>query len=237
MIRVALSTCCLLPFFLPPLLLRHPYNPALTAFVPLPVTHHSLLVTLLLRHFITPSLLRTEPGDRVPGTWHPIPGTWSDPMDAPLRPPFGGFVSKMKPSLRGLGVRGDEGPHPRPRGLFPFLRLANPVYFPSLGQEGINEGGGGRLDGHFAYPVPRPIIVKIWDADPMCTFSRGRAQSSVLGVRPLASIRLRCRVPGARYPVPGTQYMALVFEKRAHGVCNLYRSSGGIVRKRNQPTI
>jgi len=57
-----------------------------------PTTRHSLLVTFSLHHFITPSLIfieqtqRTEPGDRVPGTWHPIPGTWSDPMDAPLRP-------------------------------------------------------------------------------------------------------------------------------------------------------
>ena len=43
------------------------------------------------------------------------------------------------------------------------------------------------------------------------------ARSSVLGVRPSALIR--SRVPGARYPGPGTRYRVLVFEKPAHGVC------------------
>jgi len=42
----------------------------------------------------------------------------------------------------------------------------------------------------------------------VCAFSGGRARSLVLGVRPSASIRLRCRVPGPRcqirYLVPGT---------------------------------
>jgi hypothetical protein len=43
------------------------------------------------------------------------------------------------------------------------------------------------------------------------------ARSSVLGLRPSALIG--SRVPGARYPGPGTRYQAPVFEKAAHGVC------------------
>jgi len=48
------------------------------------------------------------------------------------------------------------------------------------------------------------------DANPVCAFSGGRARSSVLGVRPSALIR--SRVPGARYPEPGTRYRVPVFE-------------------------
>jgi hypothetical protein len=36
--------------------------------------------------------------------------------------------------------------------------------------------------------------------------SRGRARSSVLGIRPSASDRLRCRVPGPRCQIAGTRY-------------------------------
>jgi len=42
------------------------------------------------------------------------------------------------------------------------------------------------------------------DANPVCAFSGGQTRSSVLGVRPSASIRLRCRVPGPRCQVPRT---------------------------------
>jgi hypothetical protein len=52
----------------------------------------------------------------------------------------------------------------------------------------------------------------------MCAFS------PVLGVRPSALIRYR--VPGARYPRPGTRYQALVFEKPAHGVCMMQDRNG-----------
>jgi len=67
--------------------------------------------------------------------------------------------------------------------------------------------------------VPRtePGNAPMGFAYPMCAFSGSRARSSVLGVRPSASIRYR--VPGARYPGPGTRYRVLVFEKPAHGVC------------------
>jgi hypothetical protein len=60
---------------------------------------------------------------------------------------------------------------------------------------------------------------RIQDANPGCAFSGGRARSSVLGIRPSALIR--SRVPGARYPGPGTRYQALVFKKPAHGVCKM----------------
>ena len=56
------------------------------------------------------------------------------------------------------------------------------------------------------------------DANPVCAFSGGRAQSSVLGVRPSALIRIRYQVSGPGYPVPGTRYQIPVFEKHAHGV-------------------
>jgi hypothetical protein len=142
MIRVALSTCCLLPFFLlPPSFIPSPIQPRTHGVRP--ATRHPSLVT---RHFVTPSLHHSvtfEDRAREPCTRHLAPDTRDlvRPHGCAFATPFGGFVSKMKPSLWDLGVRGDEGPHPRPRGLFPFLRLANPVYFPSLGQEGINEGG------------------------------------------------------------------------------------------------
>jgi hypothetical protein len=45
------------------------------------------------------------------------------------------------------------------------------------------------------------------DANPVCAFSGGQARSSVLGVRPSASIRLRCRVPGPRCQIAGTRYL------------------------------
>jgi hypothetical protein len=41
----------------------------------------------------------------------------------------------------------------------------------------------------------------------VCAFSGGRARSSVLGVRPSASIRLRCWVPGSRCQIAGTRYL------------------------------
>jgi hypothetical protein len=44
---------------------------------------------------------------------------------------------------------------------------------------------------------------RIQDAYPMCAFSGSRARSSVLGIRPSASDRLRCRVPGPRCQVIG----------------------------------
>jgi len=49
----------------------------------------------------------------------------------------------------------------------------------------------------------------------VCTFSGGRARSSVFGVRPSALIRYRVpgsQVPNSWYLIPGTQYRALVFE-------------------------
>jgi hypothetical protein len=59
-----------------------------------------------------------------------------------------------------------------------------------------------------AEAVRRHRSVSEWmqDADPVYAFSGGRARSSVLGVRPSALIR--SRVPGARYPEPGTRYLA-----------------------------
>jgi hypothetical protein len=140
MIRVALSTCCLLPFFLPPSFTPSPMQPR-THGVRL-TTRHPSLVT---RHFVTPSLHHSvtfEDRARGPCTRHLASDTRDlvKPHGCAFATPFGGFVSKMKPSLWDLGVRGDEGPHPRPRGSFPFLRPATPVYFPSLGQQGINEG-------------------------------------------------------------------------------------------------
>jgi hypothetical protein len=44
---------------------------------------------------------------------------------------------------------------------------------------------------------------RIQDAYPVCAFFSGRARSSVLGIRPSASDRLRCRVPGPRCQVIG----------------------------------
>jgi hypothetical protein len=66
------------------------------------------------------------------------------------------------------------------------------------------------------------------------------ARSSVLGIRPSASIRLRCRVPGTRDLRPGTRAESRYrrrrpgyggipgscSEKRAHGVCNLQDGNG-----------
>jgi len=43
------------------------------------------------------------------------------------------------------------------------------------------------------------------DAYPVCVFSGGRARSSVPGVRPSASDRVRYRVSGTRCRVPGTR--------------------------------
>jgi len=63
------------------------------------------------------------------------------------------------------------------------------------------------------------------DANPVCAFSSNQARSSVLGIRPSALIR--SRVPGARYPEPGTRYLAPVFEKPAHGVCKMQDGGGG----------
>ena len=54
-------------------------------------------------------------------------------------------------------------------------------------------------------------------------------QSSVLGIRPSASIR--SRVPGARYLEPGTRYQAPVFEKPAHGVCKIGLRKRAVVFK------
>jgi hypothetical protein len=47
------------------------------------------------------------------------------------------------------------------------------------------------------------------DAHPVCAFSRVRARSSVLGIRPSVLIRYRvpgprCQLPGTWHPVPGT---------------------------------
>jgi hypothetical protein len=59
----------------------------------------------------------------------------------------------------------------------------------------------------------------------MGAFSRGRARSSVLGIRPSASIRYqvsgpRCRVPGTRQGNRAIRRNArLMLRKRAHGVC------------------
>jgi hypothetical protein len=36
-------------------------------------------------------------------------------------------------------------------------------------------------------------------------------------------------VPGARYPIPGTRYLAPVFEKPAHGVCMMQDRKGAIL--------
>jgi hypothetical protein len=55
----------------------------------------------------------------------------------------------------------------------------------------------------------------------VCAFSGGQARSSVLGVRPSASIRYR--VSGPRYRVP-------VFEKPAHGVCKVARCRVGVTK-------
>jgi len=57
-------------------------------------------------------------------------------------------------------------------------------------------------------------------ANPVCAFS------SVLGVRPSALIR--SRVPGARYPGPGTRYQVPVFKKPAHGVCKMQDRKGAV---------
>ena len=70
---------------------------------------------------------------------------------------------------------------------------------------------------------------RMQDANPVCAFSGGRTRSSVLGVRPSASDRLRCRVPGPRCQIAGTRYLVLApggmpvscFEKPAHGVCKM----------------
>ena len=45
------------------------------------------------------------------------------------------------------------------------------------------------------------------DAYPVCVFSGGRARSSVPGVRPSASDRVRYRVSGTRCRVAGTRYL------------------------------
>jgi len=54
--------------------------------------------------------------------------------------------------------------------------------------------------------------------------------------RPGSVVSARCsglgadpaRVPGAKYPAPGTRYVVLVFEKPAHGVYMLQDRNGGI---------
>jgi hypothetical protein len=65
--------------------------------------------------------------------------------------------------------------------------------------------GKGRVypDGHRV--GRRRPIQGMQDANPVCAFSSGRARSSVLGVRPSASDRLRCRVPGPRCQIAGTR--------------------------------
>jgi len=56
-------------------------------------------------------------------------------------------------------------------------------------------------------------------ANPMCAFSRGRARSSVLGIRPSVS-GPRCRVPGTEQGNRAIKRNArLMLRKRAHGVC------------------
>jgi hypothetical protein len=45
------------------------------------------------------------------------------------------------------------------------------------------------------------------------------ARFPVAGLGHRCSVLIRYRVPGARYPEPGTRYLAPVFEKPAHGVC------------------
>jgi hypothetical protein len=69
--------------------------------------------------------------------------------------------------------------------------------------------GKGRVypDGHRV--GRRRPIQGMQDANPVCAFSSGRARSSVLGVRPSASDRLRCRVPGPRCQIAGTRCLVL----------------------------
>ena len=97
---------------------------------------------------------------------------------------------------------------------------------------------------------------KIQDAYPVCAFSGGRARSSALGVRPLASDRVRCWVSGIRYQVPGSRELVsdtwnpgpgtgslngrpgprlnarLMLRKPAHGVCMMQDRKGSGLRYR-----
>jgi hypothetical protein len=81
---------------------------------------------------------------------------------------------------------------------------------------------------------------RIQDASPVCAFSIGRARSLVLGVRSPASDRLRCRVPGVRYPTPGTRYLVRGARNGTEfaGGCRTFRRSrrrvraSGLLRRR-----
>jgi hypothetical protein len=54
----------------------------------------------------------------------------------------------------------------------------------------------------------------------------GRARCSVSDLRRRFGSGAGYPAPGARYPGPGTRYQALVFEKRAHGVCKIQVQDG-----------
>jgi hypothetical protein len=61
--------------------------------------------------------------------------------------------------------------------------------------------GSGGIPGSFRKTRP-------WRyANPVCAFSGSQTRSSVLGVRPSAPIRLRCRVPGPRCQIAGTRHL------------------------------
>ena len=51
------------------------------------------------------------------------------------------------------------------------------------------------------------------------------ARYPAFGVGPAPVPGIRSQVPDSRYPIPGTQNLAPVFEKPAHGVCILYPAS------------
>jgi hypothetical protein len=99
---------------------------------------------------------------------------------------------------------------------------------PERGHRSRGNGGGchgepdvGRRRFHLPKAWPLGKGLGLWIQDPCARFpvSGLPARSSVLGLRPSALIG--SRVPGARYPGPGTRYQAPVFEKAAHGVCKI----------------
>ena len=67
----------------------------------------------------------------------------------------------------------------------------------------------------------------------MCTFSSGRARSSVLGVRPSASIRFR--ISGTRCQVPGSQLRSSALSIRSSAVEEWEKGDGTFPRPSSRP--
>jgi hypothetical protein len=60
----------------------------------------------------------------------------------------------------------------------------------------------------------------------VCAFSVLGARCSVLGVDSAPVPGTRSQVSDSRCPIPGTRYLAPVFEKPAHGVCMMQDRNG-----------